>query len=142
MIIHLHDEQGYFMGFRELPDDTPRPRNATTTPPPGDPPAGQVWRWIGEWVAVTPPGAETSSRVLSRIQFRMLFSESERGAVDGYATNPALTEEQRSKLRVIVNDFAAADTIDLSSPLVREWLEYLESIGLLEAGRTNTILGG
>ena len=75
----------------------------------------------------------TPALTLSRIAYQRLFTQAERIAIRG-STDP------------IVVDFrelaAIADTIDLSDPDVITGAEYLETLGLIGAGRAAHVLIG
>jgi hypothetical protein len=78
--------------------------------------------------------------LLTKWQFRSLFTLPERVACDNAPDNPAIPAEYRAMLRTMNLDFAAAQEIDPSLPDVQAGVRLLESLGLLGPGRADDIL--
>lgn len=82
-----------------------------------------------------------SPRILTPLQFRRLFTLNERVAVDNFATNPDLSDQQKAVLTTLTKDFDAAQEIDLDDPDTQAGIQTLEAYGLLAEGRAAEILG-
>lgn len=78
--------------------------------------------------------------VLTRYEYRRLFTMAERIAVDNYQTNANLTQQQKDEIAAFLNDFQIADTIPLSDPPVVQGTQFLETCGLITTGRAAQIL--
>ncbi len=86
------------------------------------------------------PGQGGLERILSKLAFRRLFTFEERLAFDNFETSSTLTDEQKQYLRTLTKDFELADEIDMADPDTASGLAYLESCGILDAGRAAQIL--
>lgn len=78
--------------------------------------------------------------IITHLAFRRLFQLNERIAFDNFEENPALTAEQKQTLRSISKDFEMAQEIDLKDPDVIGGLQFIESCGILGAGRAAEVL--
>lgn len=86
--------------------------------------------------------APTSKKTLSKFGFRLLFTLTERIALDNYAANQSLTDQQKAILATLRYDFQIADDINLNHPLTIQGVNLLEQYGLLGTGRAAQILAG
>lgn len=94
---------------------------------------------IVEQVCIDPLPA-LPRRVLTKLEYRNLFTLAERIAIDNFAVNPALTDTQKATLASVHNDFSFADVIDLDNTFAIQGTELLEQYGLIAAGRAAQIL--
>ena len=78
--------------------------------------------------------------VLTRYEYRRLFTMAERIAVDNYQTNASLTQQQKDEIAAFLNDFQIAERIPLADPPVVQGTQFLESCGLIATGRAAQIL--
>lgn len=78
--------------------------------------------------------------ILSKYQFRKLFTQAERIAIDNFEYNDALTLEQKAALHTLTLDFNAATVVDLNLPDTQAAVAYLETIGLLGTGRADQVI--
>jgi hypothetical protein len=79
--------------------------------------------------------------VITKLAFRRRFTFSERLAFDNFEENPVLTVEQKQTLRTLAKDYEMAGEIDLLDPDTLSGLQFMESCGLIDAGRASQILG-
>ena len=77
---------------------------------------------------------------LSKLQFRNLFSMDELVALDNFASSTTLTSDQKAYLTTLMKNVDAAESIDLCYPMTQQGLAYIESAGLIAAGRAAQIL--
>lgn len=77
---------------------------------------------------------------LSKLEFRKLFSISERILLDNSPNNVALPIEVRQTMLTILNDLDAAEFVELDNPDVVFAVGYIESVGLISSGRPAQIL--
>jgi hypothetical protein len=98
----------------------------------------------GNGIIVSQIGAESWSRVnspvLSKFQFRSLFTLVEKLAMDNYSTNPALTALQQQMLNTLHIDFIVAENMDLTDPATIAGVQFLESAGIIASGRAAQVL--
>lgn len=120
-------------------------------PDPGSPVVGQPYPyWNGfEWqeqVYQSNPVQSVPSipRHITKLAFRQRFTNSERIAIEIAALdNPAGTQQEREKsaaIRSYMKDVDVAKFIDLDRSDLQAGVNFLESIGLLAAGRANEII--
>ncbi len=77
---------------------------------------------------------------LTKFQFRSLFTLEELVAVDNYQTNAALADSTKAMITTILQNFAAAEDIDLSDPATQAGVQYIASAGLILPARAAQIL--
>ena len=95
----------------------------------------------GVWVNPTiEPVKPPKSRILTKLEFRKLFTSPEMIAIDNYASNDNITVENKQALQTISKNFDAATSIDLDDQLTIEGVKFFEQVGLLKAGRAAEIL--
>lgn len=96
------------------------------------------WRYSGGSFSI--PAPVSSGKSFTHLQFRRLFSQAERVAFDNYDTIGSWTAQQKATLKTITTDFDAAEEIRTDDPDTITAVNYLESIGLIQAGRAAQIL--
>jgi hypothetical protein len=83
---------------------------------------------------------------LTKLQFRRLFSPTERAMIDafnaGFEAHPALTDEQKAGVRTALADYTVASDIRLDDEATIAALYMYEALGLIAVGRAAEILGG
>lgn len=80
-------------------------------------------------------------KIISRFEFRQKLTQAERVALDNMSENTTLAAADRQRVVSMMQDLGAANYIKMNDPILIAGLNYLESLGLLGAGRANTILG-
>lgn len=99
------------------------------------------WAFLGgAWFPPFSAGLATTR--LSLAQFRGLFTLAERMKLDGYATDTTLTADQTARMRTLYKDLEAVTALSLSSPTLKEDLDFLVTIGYLAADRETMVLAG
>jgi hypothetical protein len=81
-----------------------------------------------------------SSAVLSKLQFRLLFTTAERVAVDNASTSTNLTLQQKSMLNTIQQDLNAASSVTLNDATTIAGINYLVTCGIITSARAAQIL--
>ena len=61
-------------------------------------------------------------------------------ALDNFASSTTLTSDQKAYLTTLMKNVDAAESIDLCYPMTQQGLAYIESAGLIAAGRAAQIL--
>lgn len=118
---------------------------------PKDPATGLPWAsleaaeayalaFIGQYQRAQAPAPLPVIRVVTKLAFRRKFPMAERIAFDNFAANTNLTDEQKATLQTIAKDFELAGEIDMDDPDTASGLAYLESCGIIAAGRAAEIL--
>lgn len=89
--------------------------------------------------------AENFTLGLTKLEFRNLFTYSERLAIDafnaGFEAHPGLTTEQKSMIRTSLEDFRVAENVVLTNAATIAGVQLYESLGLIAPGRSAEILG-
>jgi hypothetical protein len=80
--------------------------------------------------------------LLTKYEFRKLFTFEERIAVDNAPSNMSLPENVRMAFVTILNDLNAAEGIDLTNSDVIASVQLTEQVGLIGAGRAAQVLAG
>ena len=93
---------------------------------------------LDTWIAANPKA--NSERILTKYQFRKLFTFTERVSIDNFATNPAITAQNKAVLSTIMKDLDVAGEVQLDNPDVAQGVQFLETVGLLGTGRAAQIL--
>ncbi len=78
--------------------------------------------------------------ICTKLTFRCRFALPELVGIDNYALNQTLTADQKATMLTIMKNFDAATQIDLYDPRIVEGVQYIESTGLIAAGRAAEIL--
>lgn len=91
-----------------------------------------------------PTPVDPSSRILTHLQFRRLFTQAEREWADElevtFETNAALTTAQKRTLRSGYKDFNAASEVSLDDECIPSMLGLYVALGGLTANRPAEIL--
>ena len=99
-----------------------------------------VCNHIAEVPAVVIPPA----RELSKREWRLLFTDVERSAIDRFnatfEANPMLTEQQRDAVRSGLEDYKAATVVNKDDPATAQVLGLYVMLGILDAARPAEIL--
>lgn len=109
--------------------------------PLGDSPAEPGWRFeAGDFLPPLSPEAPppTPIRVITPRQFRLRFTQAERGAVT-LAASQAL-EAGDATLQVFLDDLAASQEVELDHPDLAAGVQALVTAGLIDAARAAEIL--
>ena len=80
------------------------------------------------------------SQILTKYQFRKLFTLEERIAIDNFQTNPNLPQQVKDALNTIMTDLTVSGSVELFNPDVSSGVHFLEQVGLLAAGRADQIM--
>lgn len=81
------------------------------------------------------------SVILSRFEFRQRLTISERVGLDNLTENTVLSLADKQMAISLMKDLDSALYVKLDDPLLISGLNYLESVGLIGAGRSATIRG-
>ena len=93
---------------------------------------------LDEWIAANPKSAGI---VLTKYQFRKLFTLNERVAVDNAQLNTAIPAQYRAMLATLLRDVELSEEVQLTdNPDVAQGVNFLEQIGLIGPGRAAQIL--
>jgi len=92
------------------------------------------------WSAEADEAPAPSNPVLTRLEFRRLFTFEERNAFDNYPSNPELTDDQKGVLRTFEVDFNAAQDVSLIDPDTEGAISFFVFVGLLTPERAAEIL--
>ena len=93
-------------------------------------------RQPGPAVAATP----TRSLEITKFQFRKLFTLEERMVIDNAQYNPAFTGSVKAAIATMQKDMEVSATVDLYLPDTIAGVNYLVSVGVLNAVRAERIL--
>ena len=80
------------------------------------------------------------NRILTKYQFRKLFTFNERLAIDNFATNTNISAQNKAVLSTIMKDLDVSGEVQLDNPDVAQGVQFLETVGLLGTGRAAQIL--
>ena len=134
-IAHILDGVVVNISVGELADTTPRPGETILAA--GDAGIGWTWTQEGGFVAPTPPEPPTpvvQPRLISRFAFRNRLTLEERVTAETAAATSPL-------IRVLLDDLAVAEYVDLDIPILSTMLAGFEAQGILGAGRAAEIIG-
>jgi hypothetical protein len=81
------------------------------------------------------------SRIMSRLEFRRLFTLPERMALDSAPDNQNLPAEARAAMKTLLTDLALAEEIDLDNADTVYGLNFIATVGLVTPERIAAILG-
>lgn len=94
---------------------------------------------LDEWIAANPQTDQ--GIVLTKYQFRKLFTLSERVAIDNAPTDPNIPAQYRAMLLTITKDLDLSSEVFLTTnPDVAAGVGLLEQLGLIGPGRGAQIL--
>lgn len=91
------------------------------------------------WIAANPDRA-INGIVLTKFEFRKLFTMTERVAVDNVQNNTTIPAEYRAILLTMAKDMELSAEIHLGNADVIDGVRLLETLGLLATGRANQII--
>jgi hypothetical protein len=77
---------------------------------------------------------------LSQFQFRQLFTQAERIAIDNSSSSTAIPAQAKAVLVTVMKDLESAAAIQLSNPQVAAGLGFMASLGLISSARIPQIL--
>ena len=93
---------------------------------------------LDTWIAANPNALP--ERVLTKYQFRKLFTFTERVNIDNFAMNPNISAQNKAVLSTIMKDLEVSGEVQLDLPDVSAGIQFLEQVGLLAAGRASQII--
>lgn len=93
---------------------------------------------LDAWIAANPNAMP--ERILTKYQFRKLFTFQERIAVDNFASNPNISAQNKAILSTIMKDLDVSGEVQLDNPDVAQGIGFLEQIGLIGTGRAAQII--
>lgn len=89
----------------------------------------------------TPTTATTTTPVvITKFQFRQLFTVAERLLIDNIADNPAYSDTVKDMINTFMEDVRVSGEVILTSAAVIQGVTYLEIVGLIAVGRKERIL--
>ncbi len=94
---------------------------------------------LDSWI-LSNPLAESQDTILTKYQFRKLFTLNERVAVDNAQINPNIPAQYKAILLTMAKDMELSAEVQLGNTDVQQGVLMLEQLGLLDAGRANQIL--
>ena len=95
-------------------------------------------QFLDEWIAANP--SISAERVITKYQFRKLFTFTERVNIDNFAMNPNLSDQSKAALSTILKDLDVSGEVQLDLPDVSAGIQFLEQVGLLSTGRAAQII--
>jgi hypothetical protein len=101
----------------------------------GDPIPSQAT--LDAWISANP---SASGVVLTKYQFRQLFTLDERVAIDNVQSNVNITANYKAILYTMSLDMQLSGEVELSNPDVMSGVDLLQSLGLIVTGRAAQIL--
>jgi hypothetical protein len=93
---------------------------------------------LDTWIAANPDSQP--ERILTKYQFRKLFTFTERIGIDNFASNPNISAQNKAILSTIIKDLDMSGEVQLDNPDVAQGIGFLEQVGLLSAGRAAVII--
>lgn len=93
---------------------------------------------LDTWIAANPNALP--ERVLTKYQFRKLFTFAERVSIDNFMSNPNISAQNKAVLSTIIKDLDASGEVQLDLPDVAQGIGFLEQIGLIGTGRAAQII--
>lgn len=82
----------------------------------------------------------TNSRIVTKYEFRLLFTTNERIAIDNASTNTSLPAPARAAMVTLLKDLEVSGTVDLDLPQVHQGVTFLSTLGLIAPSRVAQIL--
>ena len=89
------------------------------------------------WIAAL---SDSPANVLTKYQFRKLFTFNERLAIDNIQSSTTISAQNKGILSTIMKDLELSGEVFLDNPDVINGVGFLEQVGLLAAGRATQIL--
>lgn len=93
---------------------------------------------LDAWIAANPNSQP--ERILTKYQFRKLFSFTERVNIDNFAMSPDISASNKAILSTIMKDLEVSGEVQLDNPDVMAGIQFLEQVGLLSTGRASQII--
>lgn len=93
---------------------------------------------LDSWIAANPDPA--NQMVLTKYQFRKLFTFMERVTFDSIQNNTNISAQYRAMVITLMKDLELSGVVELYNPDVIAGIQFLEQIGLLASGRAAQIL--
>lgn len=122
-LVHCHSE-GDGSVYEDLVWDSGEPIPAKST--------------LDAWIAANPNSQP--ERILTKYQFRKLFTFNERVSIDNFTANPSISAQNKAVLSTIMKDLDVSDEVQLDNPDVAAGVQFLDAVGLLGTGRAAQIL--
>ena len=96
---------------------------------------------LDAWLASNPVAPNSEGIILTKYQFRKLFTLNERIAIDSAPVNPNIPAQYRAALTTMAKDLEVSHEVQLTAnPDVAVGVNTLEQLGLIGAGRAAQIL--
>lgn len=92
---------------------------------------------LDEWILSNP---KVNQIVLTKYQFRKLFTLNERVAIDNAQSNTNIPANYRAILLTMAKDMEVSAEVQLDNPDVIAGVQLLEQVGLIGSGRASQIL--
>ena len=102
-----------------------------------DPTPNPTRQELDAWIAAL---SIDQSQIITKYQFRKLFTLQERIAIDNFQTNPNLSQQVKDTLTTIMTDLTVSGNVELFNPDVISGVRFLYQVGLLTVGRADQIL--
>ena len=93
---------------------------------------------LDAWISANPDAQ--NDRILTKYQFRKLFTFTERINIDNFTSNPNISTQNKAVLSTIMKDLDVSGEVQLDNPDVIQGIEFLEQVGLLATGRAAAII--
>ncbi|MEI7954410.1 MAG: hypothetical protein WCJ66_04505 [Verrucomicrobiota bacterium] len=94
------------------------------------------------WMSIKQQPNAIGQGAISKLGFRLLFTNEELVRMDAFEADTTLTPENKAQLRTLMANVSAAAIINLSDPLIATGLEFIASIGYIAPDRKAMILSG
>ena len=94
------------------------------------------------WMSIKQQPNAVGQGSISRLGFRLLFTNEELLSLDAFEADTTLAQESKAQLRTIMANLSAAPIINLADPLIAAGLDFIASIGYIAADRKAVILAG
>lgn len=85
-------------------------------------------------------GTTVTPVIITKFQFRQLFTTSERVLIDNIADNEAYSTQVRAMINTFMEDLRQSGEVILTSQPVIAGVTFLETVGLIATGRKERIL--
>ena len=95
---------------------------------------------LDTWIAANPDITPGDGVVLTKYQFRQLFTLNERIAIDNAGSNTAIPSNYRAMLLTMAKDMELSAEVQLSKPDTIAGVGFLEQLGLIGTGRAAQVL--
>lgn len=99
-----------------------------------------------EVVEALPPTKFDGRRILTKLEFRSLFSEATIKWIDRFEAqfeqSPFLTDDQKDSIRTAFKDYHEATFVDLDDPRLAPGLGLYVSLGMITAEEVSEVLNG